>query len=82
LGVVASLIESCELLGVEPHAYPADVISRIADPARRSSTLAVRSDAAAPERGRRESLTISFGLPELSGFQHQWAGLWFNGRRP
>src|SRR6185437_8147485 len=27
--VVASLIESCKLLGVEPHAYLADVISRI-----------------------------------------------------
>ncbi len=25
----ASLIESCKLLGVEPHAYLADVISRI-----------------------------------------------------
>jgi transposase len=27
--VVASLIESCKLLGIEPHAYLADVISRI-----------------------------------------------------
>src|SRR3954453_14043095 len=27
--VLASLIESCKLLGVEPHAYLADVITRI-----------------------------------------------------
>lgn len=27
--VIASLIESCKLLGVEPYAYLADVISRI-----------------------------------------------------
>ena len=29
--VIASLIESCKLLGVEPHGYLADVISRIVD---------------------------------------------------
>lgn len=27
--VIASLIESCKLLGVEPHGYLADVITRI-----------------------------------------------------
>jgi hypothetical protein len=27
--VIASLIESCKLLGIEPHGYLADVISRI-----------------------------------------------------
>jgi transposase len=27
--VVASLIESCKLLGVEPHAYLTDIIARI-----------------------------------------------------
>jgi len=29
--VIASLIESCKFLGVEPHGYLADVISRIVD---------------------------------------------------
>lgn len=27
--VIASLIETCKLIGVEPHAYLADVITRI-----------------------------------------------------
>ncbi len=30
-GVIASLIETCKLAGVEPHAYLADVISRIVE---------------------------------------------------
>jgi hypothetical protein len=29
--VIASLIETCKLLGVEPYAYLADVITRIVD---------------------------------------------------
>lgn len=29
--VIASLIETCKLIGVEPHAYLADVITRIVD---------------------------------------------------
>jgi hypothetical protein len=29
--VVASLIETCKLVGVEPHAYLADVTARIVD---------------------------------------------------
>jgi transposase len=30
-GVVASLIETCKLIGVEPHAYLADVLAKLAD---------------------------------------------------
>jgi hypothetical protein len=30
-GVVASLIETCKLNGVEPHAYLADVLAKLAD---------------------------------------------------
>jgi transposase len=29
--VIASLIETCKLIGVEPYAYLADVITRIVD---------------------------------------------------
>ena len=29
--VIASLIETCKLIGVEPHAYLADIITRIVD---------------------------------------------------
>jgi transposase len=54
--VIASLIESCKLLGIEPHGYLADVIrphrERLPpEPPRRSPALGILAHASAADRG-------------------------------
>ena len=62
--VIASLIETCKLIGVEPHAYLADVITRIVNghPNSRIDELlpwAYRRRARAQGRGLKTPLTIN-----------------------
>lgn len=61
--VIASLIETCKLMGVEPYGYLADVITRIVDsrpqqPPRRAPALDLSHHAQSQGRGLRTSLTL------------------------
>ncbi len=68
--VIASLIETCKLIGVEPQAYLADVITRIVDghpqqPPRRAPALGLPAHTRSQSRGLRTPLTV-FPFPRLN----------------
>jgi hypothetical protein len=61
LGDIASLIETCKLSGVDPHAYLADTLTRMVDGglnSKRASALGLRQSPAAQARGLKTALTF------------------------